>query len=109
MRRAWRRLSLKFHPDKVAHLSDEERAKAAHAFALLKEAHEVIGHESTRREYDQMMGVDELLADTDFDLADMEAALARVAGIGGRRCRHVPSAPATVRSVRVAHSVSSAR
>lgn len=54
VRRAWRRLSLKYHPDKVAHKSEEERAKAALAFALLKEANEVLSHEATRREYAQI-------------------------------------------------------
>ena len=86
VRRAFRRLSLKWHPDKVAHKSAEERNEAAALFAALKEAHEVLGHEATRREYDQMMGVDELMADKDFDLADVEAALSRVKeGLGKRR------------------------
>lgn len=72
--------------DKVAHKSDEERNEAAALFAALKEAHEVLSHEPTRREYDQMMGVDELMSDTDFDLADIEAALQRVRqGLGRRR------------------------
>ena len=38
----------------------------------------MLAHEPTRREYDQMMGVDDLVDETDFDLADLEAALARV-------------------------------
>ena len=49
-RRAFRRLSLKWHPDKVAHKSAEDRNEAAALFAALKEAHEVLGHEVTRRE-----------------------------------------------------------
>ena len=61
VRRAFRRLSLKYHPDKVAHKSEDERAEASELFAALKEAHEVLGHEATRREYDQMMGVDKLM------------------------------------------------
>ena len=86
VRRAFRRLSLKYHPDKVAYKSDEEKAEAADLFAALKEAHEVLRHEATRREYDQVMGVDDLLADKDFDLADIEAALAKVRnGLGKRR------------------------
>ena len=86
VRRAFRRLSLKYHPDKVAYKSDEEKAEAARLFAQLKEAHEVLAHEPTRREYDQMMGVDELMADKDFDLGDIEAALAKVRnGLGKRR------------------------
>ena len=63
VRRAFRRLSLRYHPDKVAYKSEEEKAEAAALFAALKEAHEVLSHEATRREYDQMMGVDDLLAD----------------------------------------------
>lgn len=78
VRRAFRRHSLKVHPDKVAYKSDEEKAEAATLFAQLKEAHEVLAHEATRREYDQMMGVDELMSDKSFDLADIEAALAKV-------------------------------
>ena len=57
VRRAFRRLSLRYHPDKVAYKSDEEKAEAAALFGALKEAHEVLSHEATRREYDQMMGV----------------------------------------------------
>ena len=56
VRRAFRRLSLRYHPDKVAYKSEEEKAEAAALFASLKEAHEVLSHEATRREYDQMMG-----------------------------------------------------
>jgi DnaJ-domain-containing protein 1 len=50
VRRAFRRLSLRYHPDKVAHKSDEEQAEAADMFSALKEAHEVLSHEATRRE-----------------------------------------------------------
>ena len=86
VRRAFRRLSLRYHPDKVAYKSDEEKAEAAAIFAALKEAHEVLSHEATRREYDQMLGVDDLLADKDSDLADIEAALNKVKeGLGKRR------------------------
>ena len=41
IRRAFRRLSLKYHPDKVAHKNEEEREAAAKLFSELKEAHEV--------------------------------------------------------------------
>jgi DnaJ-domain-containing protein 1 len=85
VRRAFRRLSLKYHPDKVAHKSEEARREAAELFAALKEAHEVLGHEATRREYDQMMGVDDLMEDKAFDLADLDGALSRVRERIGRR------------------------
>lgn len=57
VRRAFRRLSLKYHPDKVAWKSDEEKAEAATLFAQLLEAHGVLSHEPTRREYDQVPAV----------------------------------------------------
>lgn len=84
IRRAFRRLSLKYHPDKVTAKGADERAAAAVLFAELKEAHEVLSHEPTRREYDQMKGVDDLLADKSVDLSDIESALRR-AQPGARR------------------------
>ena len=52
VRRAFRRASLRVHPDKTRHLGPSERRAAADAFAALKAAHEVLSHEPTRREYD---------------------------------------------------------
>ncbi|EOD33406.1 hypothetical protein EMIHUDRAFT_229740 [Emiliania huxleyi CCMP1516] len=55
VRRAFRRLSLLFHPDKQLGKSDEEVAAASVLFRELCEAHECLADEPTRREYDQML------------------------------------------------------
>ena len=61
VRRAYRRLSLRFHPDKQLGKSDRERALAAAMFEELKEANNVLSHDETRLEYDQVHAVAELL------------------------------------------------
>jgi DnaJ like chaperone protein len=42
IRNTYRKLVLKYHPDKSAHLSDAEKKKLAHKFQQLKEAYESI-------------------------------------------------------------------
>jgi len=75
VRRAFRRLSLQFHPDKQLGKSDEERRWAARMFDEIKEAHECLAHEPTRREYDQILRAQELAADVKFSLDDIEAVI----------------------------------
>ena len=60
VRRAFRRLSLRCHPDKQLGKSDEERAQAEVLFRELVEAHECLTDEATRREYDQMLAAKEV-------------------------------------------------
>ena len=124
VRRAFRRLSLRCHPDKQLGRSDRERAVAAAQFEELKEAHavgspcicpcsppclplpcppppaqmsgcsypcfprlistlrtplllppQVLSHEETRLEYDQLYGVQELLrSDIKHNFEDVEEA-----------------------------------
>mmetsp|Transcript_9601 Transcript_9601/g.30920 ORF Transcript_9601/g.30920 Transcript_9601/m.30920 type:complete len:599 (-) Transcript_9601:245-2041(-) len=74
VRRAFRRLSLLFHPDKQLGKSDEEVAAASVLFRELCEAHECLADEPTRREYDQMLAAKELLPRRDVPLDDLEAA-----------------------------------
>lgn len=75
IRRAFRRLSLRYHPDKQLGRSTAEAAEAAVLFAELKEAHEALSHEATRREYDQMLAAGDLAGDLGINLDDLEEAL----------------------------------
>jgi len=53
IKKAYRKLALKYHPDKVARLSSEdERAAAADAFSAIASAYETLSDETKRREYD---------------------------------------------------------
>ena len=60
----------------AAALQLEQGTKAVWC-AALKEAHVVLSHEPTRREYDSMRAIQSMLADRKFDLGDLEAALRR--------------------------------
>lgn len=53
IKKAYRKLALKYHPDKVARLSSEdERAAATDAFSAVASAYETLSDETKRREYD---------------------------------------------------------
>lgn len=52
IKRAYRKLALQFHPDKVTG-SEEEKAAAAAKFADINAAYEVLSSEETRRIYDR--------------------------------------------------------
>jgi len=51
VKKAYRRLLLSYHPDKVP---SEKRESAARMYELVTLAYAILGKESTRREYDQM-------------------------------------------------------
>ena len=50
--RAFRRLSIRFHPDKNSHKSSEERAEAAEAYLRISQARDVLTHLTMRDLHD---------------------------------------------------------
>ena len=52
IKRAYRKLALKYHPDKVTG-SEQQKAAAARRFAEINAAYEALGSEETRRVYDR--------------------------------------------------------
>ena len=77
IKRAFRRASLRWHPDKQHGKSDAWKARAELEFAELREAMDVLGHEATRREYDRMQAAAKMATDPKEDLSDVDAALRR--------------------------------
>lgn len=52
IKRAFKKASIKWHPDKHVNDSEEDRQKAEEKFKEINEAYEVLGDENKRREYD---------------------------------------------------------
>jgi len=52
IKKAYRQKALQYHPDRVAHLSDEQKAQAQQAMAALNDAYEVLSCSSKRTMYD---------------------------------------------------------
>jgi len=50
--KAYKKLALKYHPDKQIGKSDEEKKKAEETFKKLSEAYEVLSDDSKRQQYD---------------------------------------------------------
>lgn len=76
---AYRKLALKFHPDRWVNATEEERKKAEEEFKKINEAHTVLGDEEKRRQYDAGIGDGPQGFDGGFDPFDMM----RRAGMGG--------------------------
>ncbi len=79
IRAAFRKLSLKWHPDRWVNGTDEEKKKAEEEFKKINEAHSVLGDENKRKQYDS--GVDETFDQADG--VDPFEAFRRAAGMGG--------------------------
>lgn len=74
IKKAYRKLALKYHPDKNSHGSEEQRVKADKMFKDINEAHEVLCNNDKRDKYDQ-----------GFDLEDINSGRADhgMGGMGG--------------------------
>lgn len=68
VKRAYRKLALKWHPDK--HQTEEGKEKAEHRFKLISEAYQVIGNAEQRKIYDQ------------FGKAGLDSAMQREGSFG---------------------------
>ena len=56
--KAYKKLALKYHPDRQIGKSDDEKKKAEETFKKLSEAYEVLSDDNKRRQYDQFGTVD---------------------------------------------------
>ena len=65
IKKCYRRLALKYHPDKHAHSDDDEKIAAEHKFKEINQAYSVLS-DATRRERYDVSGVD----DSDDELDD---------------------------------------
>jgi len=82
IRKAFRELSLKWHPDRWVNGTEEEKKKAEDEFKKIVEAHEVLGNEEKRRKYDSGVGGGQ--DGPGFDpFAEMFRQAAQQAGWGG--------------------------
>lgn len=79
IKKSFRKLSLKWHPDRWVNATEEERKKAEEEFKKINEAHTVLGDEEKRRQYDAGIGDGPQGFDGGFDPFDMM----RRAGMGG--------------------------
>ena len=53
IKRAYKKLALRYHPDKMTGKSEEERAEAEKIFKEAMEAYEILVDEDTRERYDK--------------------------------------------------------
>eukprot|EP01006_Ploeotia_vitrea_P051636 TRINITY_DN67583_c7_g1_i1.p1 TRINITY_DN67583_c7_g1~~TRINITY_DN67583_c7_g1_i1.p1 ORF type:complete len:1009 (-),score=144.25 TRINITY_DN67583_c7_g1_i1:125-2827(-) len=57
---AFRKLALKCHPDKMQSANDKEKADAEKQFKAINEAHDILGDDQKRAEYDRKLANDAL-------------------------------------------------
>lgn len=81
IRAAFRKLSLKWHPDRWVNGTDEEKKKAEEEFKKINEAHTVLGDEEKRKQYDS--GMDDQWQDMGGGGFDPFAEMFRRAQQGG--------------------------
>ena len=60
IKKAYRKLALKYHPDKQASKTEEEKADAIAKFKAIGEAYEVLSDPQKRAQYDQGVDVEDL-------------------------------------------------
>ena len=83
IKKAFRKLSMKWHPDRWVNGTEEEKRKAEEEFKKINEAHTVLGDEEKRRQYDS--GVDDAqgFGDEGFDpFAEMFRRATQGGGFG---------------------------
>jgi len=83
IKKAFRKLSMQWHPDRWVNGTEEEKRKAEEEFKRINEAHTVLGDEEKRRQYDS--GVDDAqgFGDEGFDpFAEMFRRATQGGGFG---------------------------
>ena len=58
IKKAYKKLAIKYHPDKMAGKSEEEKKEAEEKFKEINEANSVLSDETKRRQYDQFGSMD---------------------------------------------------
>ena len=56
IKKSFRKLSMKYHPDRQVDKSESEKKNAEQKFTEINEAYSVLGDETKRKEYDNPMG-----------------------------------------------------
>lgn len=83
IKKAYRALAMKWHPDRWATASEEEKKKAEDEFKKVAEAYDTLGDENKRNQYDNGVGGDFGQGDGGFDpFAEMFRQAAQQAGWG---------------------------
>lgn len=80
IRKAYKKLAVKLHPDRYVDKSDEEREDAQHKFAKVSEAYNVLKDTEKRNEYDFMRRMDLSVPEAgpqDHELSEEEVAQRR--------------------------------
>lgn len=81
LKKAYRKLCLKYHPDKLANESEEERKKAEDTFKKITEAYSVLNDQEKRRQYDTYGSI-EGGNPYSFDMDEIFREFARHSGFG---------------------------
>lgn len=56
IKRKYRELAKKYHPDKFSNTSDEEKKQAEDKFREINEAYSILSDEARKKEYDKQLG-----------------------------------------------------
>lgn len=83
IKKAFRKLSMQWHPDRWVNGTEEEKRKAEEEFKKINEAHTVLGDEEKRRQYDSGLDDAQGFGDEGFDpFAEMFRRATQGGGFG---------------------------
>lgn len=71
IKKSYRKLSLKYHPDKQVGKTDDEKKQAEEEFKKISEAYSVLSDDSKKQQYDQFGTVGNQQNNQGFDISDM--------------------------------------
>ena len=83
IKKAYRQLALKYHPDRWATASEEEKKKAEDEFKKVAEAYDTLGDEQKKQQYDSGYGSNDDVFGSNSGGFDPFEAMRRAAGMGG--------------------------
>jgi len=73
IRKAYRKLALEFHPDKVQTDTEEEKKEVEQYFVKLANAYEILSDEVTRKRYDYLLSIGQYEYEFHRDWSDIDA------------------------------------
>ena len=82
IKKQYKKLALKLHPDKIGHLPEDQREQAATQFKLINKAHSILSNEDKRREYDEIYVRDETPPKWMYILSGLPIPLKLIATFG---------------------------